>query len=196
MGQEFELKYHCDETTQARIFEDFPVSWESISMETTYYDTPNADLSAQKWTLRRRFENNISICTLKTPSPDGSRGEWETPCPDIRQALALLCALGAPEQLLEYRELIPVCAAKFTRRAAQITLPEGKVELALDAGRLIGGQAESPLWELEVELKEGSRQAAQDFADQLAQTYHLLPEEKSKYRRALELAKGEKSHGI
>ena len=47
-----------------------------------------------------------------------------------------------------------------------------------------------------MELKEGSRQAAQNFADQLAQTYHLLPEEKSKYRRALELAKGEKSHGI
>ena len=72
----------------------------------------------------------------------------------------------------------------------------GKVELALDSGCLMGGNSQCPLWELEVELKEGSQQAAITFAGKLAATYHLIPEEKSKYRRALDLAKGEENHGI
>ena len=165
-------------------------------METTYYDTPQADFSRKRWTLRRRFENGISICTLKTPAPDGSRREWETPCQEITLALEQLCRLGAPRELLAYRQLIPVCGAKFTRQALQITLPEGKVELALDSGCLMGGNSQCPLRELEVELKEGSQQAAINFAGKLAATYHLIPEEKSKYRRALDLAKGEENHGI
>ena len=196
MGQEFELKYRCDQPTQAQILESFPGTWATISMETTYYDTPQADFSRKRWTLRRRFENGISICTLKTPAPNGSRGEWETPCQEITLALEQLCRLGAPRELLAYRQLIPVCGAKFTRRALQITLPEGKVELALDSGCLMGGNSQCPLRELEVELKEGSQQAAINFAGKLAATYHLIPEEKSKYRRALDLAKGEENHGI
>lgn len=196
MGQEFELKYRCNEATQQKILAFLPGPWETIAMETTYYDTPKNELSARRWTLRRRFENSISICTLKTPAPDGSRGEWETPCPDILTALPRLCSLGAPETLLEVSQLIPVCAAKFTRRALRITLPAGQVELALDGGCLIGGETCTPLWELEVELKEGPQEVAIDFAETLAQTYGLIPEAKSKYRRALELAKGDIDHGI
>lgn len=196
MGQEFELKYRCDEATQQTILASFPGPWQTIAMETTYYDTPGRELSAKRWTLRRRFENGISICTLKTPAPDGSRGEWELPCPDILTALPQLCSLGAPEALLEVTRLIPVCGARFTRQALSVSLPEGLVELALDGGCLMGGEASMPLWELEVELKEGPQQVAIGFAEALAQTYGLIPEQKSKYRRALELAKGDMDHGI
>ena len=61
------------------------------------------------------------------------------------------------------------------------------MELALDQGILFSGEEEIPLCEIEVELKSGSREAADDFARQLADIYGLQPEEKSKFARALSL---------
>ena len=48
-----------------------------------------------------------------------------------------------------------------------------------------------PLLEVEVEVKSGSEEAATAFAATLAQEYGLTVENKSKYRRALGLARGE-----
>ena len=76
MGAEYELKYKGNPA----VMESLPGPWYSISMETTYYDTPSRTLSALRYTLRRRLENGISICTLKTPGKDGVRGEWEASC--------------------------------------------------------------------------------------------------------------------
>ena len=50
---------------------------------------------------------------------------------------------------------------------------------------------ELPLLEVEVELKAGSDERAVAFAGQLAEKYGLVPEKRSKYRRALGLARGE-----
>ena len=63
------------------------------------------------------------------------------------------------------------------------------VELALDTGCLLGGGRELPFTEVEVELKAGPESAAAAFAQALAAEFGLTPEPKSKYRRALELAK-------
>ena len=68
------------------------------------------------------------------------------------------------------------------------------MELALDQGCLMGGGKEIPLCEVEVELKSGDEAGAVAFARQLARDYGLQPEENSKFRRALALAKGE-NHG-
>ena len=45
-----------------------------------------------------------------------------------------------------------------------------------------------PLCEIEVELKEGSEEAAAAFAISLAQEYGLRPETRSKIARAMALA--------
>ena len=65
------------------------------------------------------------------------------------------------------------------------------MEIALDEGVLLGGGRELPIREVEVELKSGSEEAAVAFAKELAAAYGLLPENKSKFRRAQMLAKGE-----
>ena len=194
MGREFELKFAADAAVLAAIREDF-APFTAIAMETTYFDTPSHALSARKMTLRRRLENGISVCTLKTPGINGGRGEWEVACDDISAAIGLLLAAGCPEELAQLtREgIAPVCAARFTRLAKEITLPHGKVELALDQGVLIGGGRELPLWELEVEHKEGPESATEEFARELAVRYPLNPEEKSKFRRAMDLARGEEN---
>ena len=189
MGREFELKFRADEEKIAAIAAKYG-DFTSISMETTYYDTLAKDLSALHWTLRRRYENGTSVCTLKTPAPGGARGEWETECPDILSAISELCKLGAPIQLVAFTidGVEQVCGAKFTRLAKTLE-PEGcTVELALDRGCLMGGDREEPLAEVEVELKEGSEEAAVAFAAALAEEFALIPEQGSKYRRALALA--------
>ena len=189
MGREFELKFRADEAKIAAIREKYG-TFAAIAMETAYYDTPNRTLSPLHWTLRRRYENGKSVCTLKTPAPGGARGEWETECDDILTAIPELCDLGAPIQLmaLTVGGVEQVCGAKFTRLAKTLE-PEGcTVELALDRGCLMGGGQEMPLCEVEVEYKGGSEEAAVAFAETLAAEFGLTPETGSKYRRALALA--------
>ena len=189
MGREFELKYQATPETiaaiQAKLGEFTP-----ISMETTYYDTEDLSLRQRKWTLRRRLENEKSVCTVKTPLPDGSRGEWETENADLAAGVRQLCAMGAPKEILDYVNLgvTPFCGAKFTRLAKTIVLPGGCVELALDEGVLLGGGQEKPFSEVEVELKSGGDDLAKAFAGALAKEFNLTEQPKSKLARAMALA--------
>ena len=189
MGREFELKYRAAREQLEKIREAFG-GFRVIEMETTYYDTPEGILGRLRWTLRRRFENGVSVCTVKTKLEDGSRGEWETEGADILEALPRLIALGAPKALGEYtREgVVPTCGARFTRQAALLPAGEGQIELALDEGVLIGGGKELPFAEVEVELKQGTDADAVAFARSIAARFRLTEEPKSKLRRALDLA--------
>ena len=143
MGSEYELKYRADRESLSSIFTTFPARWKTIAMETTYYDTPSHSLSLRRWTLRRRMENQASVCTLKTPGTGMERGEWEIKCDSIESAIIELCKLGAPEELLDLCKegLVVSCGARFTRRAGTFTLLDCVMELALDQGVLLGGVA-------------------------------------------------------
>lgn len=192
MGREFELKFAAEARQLEAIREKYG-GFSAISMETTYFDTPDGALSARHITLRRRMENGLSVCTVKTPAGGHARGEWETQCGDITAAIPALCQLGCPAELLSLTKegLIPICGARFTRLAKTLPVPGGTVELALDRGVLTGGGQELPLCEAEVERKTGSEEAAEAFARALAEAFGLQPENRSKFRRALALAKGE-----
>ena len=192
MGREFEKKFKASEEQFAALLADFDGLTET-AMETTYYDSPFRRLGILHWTLRRRMENGVSVCTLKTPTEDGARNEWEVECGSIMQAIPMLCKLGAPMELMAVTVsgIIPVCGAKFTRLSRQISMEDCTVELALDRGILTGNNRECPLLEVEVECKEGSEESAALFAKLLAAKYGLIPESRSKFARALALAAGE-----
>lgn len=193
MGIEFELKYRADDLAQQAILAEIPGQEQTFSMQTTYYDTPDRALSSRHYTLRRRMENEASVCTLKAPAPGGARGEWEAECDSIEKAIPMLCKLGAPADLpvLTAEGIEPICGARFQRIARTIELPECTVELAVDKGILTGGGKEQPLCEVEVELKAGNQAVCVAFAQKLAEVYGLVPETKSKFRRALALYRGE-----
>lgn len=193
MGVEFELKYAADPQTQEAIAQIYFQEHRCYQMSTTYYDTPSGALSARHITLRCRMENGEAVCTVKTPLDGYGRGEWDCRCEDIRKSISLLCAQGAPEELMSLtREgLEEVCGARFTRRAAQVGMGDMVVEIALDRGVLTGGGKEEPLCEVEVELKAGEPELAIAFGMELKEQFQLVPESKSKFRRALALAKGE-----
>lgn len=190
MGREFERKYRAGEEKIAVIREKYG-EFTPISMETVYYDTPDGDLGKRRWTLRRRYENGVSVCTLKTPAPGGARGEWERECGSIAEAIPELCKLGGPRELLLLTAagVREVCGARFTRLAKLLVFPGCTVELALDRGVLLGGGKELPFAEVEVECKSGSEAVAEAFAEALAAEFGLVPESDSKHKRALALTK-------
>ena len=188
MGVEFELKFRSAAHRQAALAECFPGPWQTYAMETTYYDTPDRILGSKAMTLRCRLENGEAICTVKTPEVDGARGEWDCRCDQIQKAIPVLCQLGAPEFLKELGQLEVVCGARFTRRAVMVVTEDFTAELALDSGVLLGGGKEIPLCEAELELKSGDKDAMILYAQVLAHRFGLVPERKSKFRRAAELA--------
>lgn len=193
MGIEFELKFSATAAQQEAVAGAYPLDYQSFRMETTYFDTPSFALSDRKITLRRRLENGVSICTVKTPVSTYGRGEWDCRMEDIHAAIPELCKLGASEQLqtLTAEGLNAVCGARFDRRAGEIAFGDSRLELALDRGILFGGGQELPLCEIEIELKSGTTEDAVAFAMALAHRFALRPEHQSKFRRALALAKGE-----
>ena len=196
MAVEFELKYGADRATLAAIDAAVTGPTTLYHMQTTYYDTADADLAARRITLRRRMENDRSICTLKAPAKLG-RAEYELVCHDIQRAIPELCKLADLGTLLPVLEkgVRPVCGAEFTRIAKTLVLAGATAELALDSGFLLGGSCRLPLCEVEVELKSGDFQVVAAYAASLARQYGLIPEKASKFARAQALAQ-EEDHGV
>jgi inorganic triphosphatase YgiF len=190
MGIEFELKFRIGGEAMEALAESMGPC-DVLDMETAYYDTPDGALSRRHYTLRRRMESGKSVCTLKTPAGGSARNEWEVECPAIEEAIPMLCKLGCPEILPELvaEGLVQTCGARFRRRFWKIAFHGSTLELALDQGILMGSGREIPLRELEIELKEGTREAAVSFASLLTGRYGLEPESKSKFRRAYDLAR-------
>lgn len=193
MAVEFEIKFRATPEQQEALQAALTGETTHYTMQTTYYDTPDGDLSALKYTLRRRLENNISVCTLKTPATGLGRNEYELECATIEEAIPQLCALsGLPElPALLAKGVIPSCGAAFQRTAITVVKPDCVLEIALDRGKLTGGGREKPLCEIEVELKSGTQESAKNYAKILALAYGLTPEKRSKVQRARALAKGE-----
>ena len=189
MGKEFELKYAAMAAQLEILKERYP-GLRPIRMETTYYDNAAGDFSRLKWTFRRRMENGISVCTLKTPMAGLGRAEFEVEWGDLLDAVPLLLQQGAPAELaaLVAGGIIERCGARFTRLAGTLELPGCTAELALDEGVLLGGRKELPFTEVEVELKAGSEEAVVAFAQALAAELGLVPEKQSKVARARQLA--------
>ena len=184
MGRELEYKFRLTDAGYDCLRREFGPLAET-RMETAYYDTPSRSLGAAGVTLRRRLENGVSIVTLKTRLPDGSRGEWETEAPTVEAGLPALTAQGAPVPGME--DLTEICSARFTRLSRLLFYPGGAAELALDKGVLAGKTEEAPLLEAELELKEGPDGPFADFALQFAREHSLEEEPKSKFARARRL---------
>ena len=192
MGSEFELKYKATPDILSAVLATLPGQVQHFEMRTTYYDTVHRLLAGRHWTLRRRIENGVSICTFKTPGADGARREFEVECDDIMEGVSMLCKLSRERVLAGFAStgLVEVCGAAFHRIAITVQLEGAVAEVALDQGKLLGGGKEQPLCELEVEQKSGDRNAVIAFASALADRFGLEPEPKSKFRRAADLAGG------
>lgn len=201
MGQEIELKYRIEDAAQleaVRRFPEFAALSEGkealLQMETTYFDTPDGDFAARKWTFRRRTENGVCITCLKTPGTESGdiavRGEWETTETDLEKAIGTLVVSGAPLELgkLAAGGLSAVCGARFVRRAQLLRLPDGSTcERACDAGELLGGDLTEPFFEVELELKSGEPAQMLALCERMQAACGIAREPRSKVQRAMAL---------
>ena len=191
MAVEYEWTFQASPELEHTLRALFPNACHCIQMETTYYDTPEHALASRRYTLRQRLENGLSIYTLKTPGLDGMRGEWEVAHESLASAVSELCKLGAPNEILLFSQkgFIPVCSARFTRLAWPVIQEDFQAEVAFDRGILLGGTRQLPLCELEIEYKGGSKEAFDEYVTHLSRQFHLQPESKSKFARAMALCR-------
>lgn len=193
MHVELEWKFEATPGLLEMIKEAFPGEYRTITMETTYFDTPERDLSTRKWTLRHRLENGEGVTTLKTPAEGQGRNEYEAKAETLLKGVGQLLDQGAPKELGTWtRAAAPICGAVFTREAVELEFNGTVVELALDQGKLRSGDGmrERLFAEAEVEFKSGDELVAGAFAKGLAARYGMTPQPLSKFARALRLSEG------
>ena len=200
MATEFEIKLRAAGTQQLSEILKAPEvtaraqgKLREIHMKTCYYDTEDGALSARRWMLRQRQENERSVITMKTPGEGYARGEWECEGASPEEAVETLIRKGAPEALRDLVRpgLTMVCGAEFIRLTQPLRLSgETVCEICADGGVLLGGRRREPLCELELELTRGSGAQMLAFARELSKKFGLTEEQKSKFVRARRLADG------
>ncbi|WP_157033747.1 CYTH and CHAD domain-containing protein [Belnapia moabensis] len=125
---------------------------------TTYFDTPEQDLSRHGATLRVRRTESGRVQTLKMRSegsPAFARGEWEwtlgsdNPEPERLASTPLVSILGGLGQLE------PVFTTDVRRTTRTFQLDGALIEAAIDLGSVRAGSAAEEICELELELKGG-----------------------------------------
>ncbi len=129
---------------------------------TTYYDTPALALYKSGLTLRMRQSGGQWVQTLKSRA-DGRglaarRGEWEWPAAAGRPDFELLGGTldGAKLDPEIAAKLVPMFITDIRRTSRRLELDGGTtVDVAVDEGSIRAGDAEEPVHELELELKEG-----------------------------------------
>ena len=160
---------------------------------TTYFDTPDRAFLRAGASLRVRRSGRRRVQTLKLREGLGpfSRGEWEWSVPADRPELAHLAATPLAG-LAEGAEGVSAVFTAQVRRSEWVLQTGGTVILAtLDLGAIRAGEAEEPIRELELELKEGEALPLLRLAQELARSMPVLLGAESKSDRGWRLLTGE-----
>lgn len=127
----------------------------------TYFDTAGHKLQRQGLTLRVRRSGDQHLQTIKGPAAGINRGEWETRIagntPDLTKFEGTPLEKLASRKL--GRKLKPVFTTSVSRTTVMVATEDSEIELAIDRGRIIAGRRQTPIAELELELKRGAPRA-------------------------------------
>lgn len=203
MAKETEIKLRArPETLEALrthplLRERIQGEWRSGPLYNQYYDTPARDLAAAKVALRLRRDGDQYIQTLKSRGQSvaglSERNEWDWPLSQDNLDLSLLDDSCWPQALAELdRSLLqPVFTTDFNRTRVMIKWErEGEpveVEVALDEGKVVAGDKDEPICEVELEVRSGPAVSVLELAAQLARDLPLMPCDISKAERGYRL---------
>lgn len=141
----------------------FPGDPEIIRQHAIYFDTPDHDLAKAGLSLRVRRSGDKRIQTIKAAGAAAAgmfvRPEWEREVEDDTPVIddtTLVPALIGEK----IAEIDPLFTVENERR---LWLIDG-VEIALDRGRVVAGEREAPIYEVELEQKGGEPAAFFAFA--------------------------------
>lgn len=141
-----------------------------------YYDTADGRLGRERMVLRVRQSGRKFVQTLKSGNvAEGAgnvRGEWEVELPDATPRPEAFVDSGTPDFVgqLSPDELTPVFETRFKRRALLVEWPDGeqppgRIEVAFDRGAIRAHGRESPICEVELELKDGDPRTMFELAE-------------------------------
>ena len=203
MNKETEIKLRVSRATLAAL-RDHPLlkkrnksGWEQRELFNQYFDTPARDLAAAKVALRVRRDGEQFIQTLKTRGQSvaglSERNEWDWNLAKAKLDLKKLDDSCWPAALaeLDKKQLVPIFTTDFVREKAEIAWGRGKakvvIEAALDLGKVIAGEGQEEICELELELRQGEPEALLELAAELAADLPLMPCDISKAERGYRL---------
>lgn len=174
----------------------------SRQLHTVYYDTPDRRLGRKRLAFRVRRDGKRFVQTLKSENlavgAGETRGEWEVELADGVPSLAAFADPAALELagLVLPDELAPVFETSFRRRALLVEWPDdgrpaAQIEVAFDRGVIRANGHESPIQEVELELKQGEPRCLFRLAEamRVQAPLRLLPLDKA--ARGYLLATGE-----
>jgi triphosphatase len=203
MNKETEIKLRASRATLAAL-RDHPLlkkrnksGWEQRELFNQYFDTPARDLAKAKIALRIRRDGEVFIQTLKTRGQSvaglSERNEYDWNLQSAELDLSKLDDSCWPAALaeLDKHQLVPIFTTDFIREKAEIAWGRGKakvvIEAALDLGKVIAGEGEEEICELELELRQGEPNALLELAAELAADLALMPCDISKAERGYRL---------
>jgi triphosphatase len=191
-GVETELKFELDAEAVSKLREHpaFADPQPPRRLRSVYFDTPDHDLRNCGLTLRVRETSGAYVQTVKQRhSGLFGRGEWEQAVaaerPDPR---AFHHTPVEPVLAGDAARLGPIFATTVERRVHLWRQGEDLVEISLDQGEIAVGEQREPIWELELELKEGRPEALFALARELVRGAPLRLSFESKGERGYRMA--------
>lgn len=200
-GTETELRFRLDGASWRALRRSGVLGRARFARErvvSTYFDTPDRGLLGRQATLRLRRAGRAWMQTLKAAASDGSasrRAEWEMPVAGPMLDPRRFAGSPVADWLAKPRvrdALEPVFTTDFQRQHARLRRSGALIELVVDRGRIVAGEADrahagQPLHELELELKSGPVEGLYDYAQHIAARVALPVELRSKAERGYAL---------
>jgi inorganic triphosphatase YgiF len=186
-SEEVELKFACAPDDLAAVLAAAPPGDEDeAELISVYFDTAGKALQKAGASLRVRESHGRRVQTIKR-GRGLAREEHETPI----EGLAPDPALGPlPDLVPPGERLAPAFNVRVSRRQRRLSYAGAQIELALDQGEVVGGDARSPICEVELELKAGDRKALFALARKLAEAAPIYLSFASKAARGQALVAG------
>ena len=202
---ETELKLALDEAAFARLRRHPALTALRLrprreeTLVSIYCDTAGHDLAHAGIALRLRRIGRSWVQTVKRGRIAGGTGlfahqEVERPAPGGRLVLDGPDPEGVYAAIAEAAgdaPLAPVFETRIRRISERLGLPRGEVELALDRGEIVAGEARAPVLEAEIELVSGAVGAVFDLARRLFPAGPLRLATANKAALGYQLARGE-----
>lgn len=208
METEIELKFFVStefsHTLKEKIAEMKVLQHSKRQLGNTYFDSPDHWLRQHDIGMRIRSYDDVFVQTVKTSGrviaglhqrPEYN-AEHSSNTPDLSLHPQDIWPEGRSIESLS-AEIQPIFSTDFEREQWLVSMPEGsQIEVAFDQGKVTAGEQESPICEVELELKSGQTETLFTLARQLCEDGGMRLGNMSKAARGYRLAFGGESEPV
>lgn len=201
---EMEIKLILDKRNQAKLLKQSLIKnamrekeGKLLKLVSTYYDTRDYKLANTGMAYRVRKTGKAYEATVKTMGENiggfSARGEYTVP---LAKRKVVLKGFGTSfdkklQTLLADDELQKLFDVEVNRTIYMLQITATTlVEMAIDEGEIKAEGAVAPISEIELELKEGKIEELFTFVAELSEQLPLFIENRSKFKRGLDLMAG------